>query len=108
MGILPTAPFYGHRKPAAQDKIYLRTVHETFVQACAIATEAACLMHWAHTVWGKPIAVTGISFGGAMAALASRLYPGPLAVVPFMGCDGPGEPFRRGARNPYMPSMHVW
>eukprot|EP00892_Ulva_mutabilis_P008621 jgi/Ulvmu1/6130/UM027_0108.1 len=96
VGLIPTAPFYGRRKPAAQDKIYLRTVHETFVQAYATATEAACLLHWAHAVWGKPVAVTGASFGGAMAALVSRLYPGRLAVVPYMGCDGPGDPFSRG------------
>lgn len=96
VALLPTAPFYGRRKPAAQDTFALRTVHDVFVQALAISTEAAALLHWAHTVWGKPVAVAGISFGGAMASLTARLYPGRLAVVPYMGCDGPGEAFAQG------------
>lgn len=97
VALLPMAPFYGLRQPAAQDKVCLRTVHDTVVQAYAIAAEAASLLHWAHAVWGKPQAVAGVSFGGAMAALTSRLYPGRLAVVPYMGCDGPGEAFAKGA-----------
>ena len=97
VGILPIAPFYGKRKPARQSRWYLRLVHHSFVQACAICWEANALLHWARREYGAPLAVTGISWGGAMAALTARLFPGDLAVVPYMGCIGPGSAFADGA-----------
>ena len=96
MGLLPTAPLYGRRKPPAQDGCNLHTVHDCFVQAHALAFEAACLLHWAHATWGKPLAVTGASYGGTIAALTSHIYSGALAVVPYMGSHGVAEPFSRG------------
>ena len=31
-----------------------------------------------------------------MAGLAAKFFNGPLAVVPYMGCAGPAEPFTEG------------
>lgn len=100
VGILVTAPFYGARKPAGQEAWFLRRVSDAFAQAWAVALEATALLHWARQRWRVPLAVTGVSYGAAMAALTSKLYPGPLAVVPFMGCSGPGEPFAHGKSLP--------
>ena len=96
--VLPVAPLYGKRKPANQDRWYVREVHLMFKQAISIAVEAAALLHWAREQHGStvPLAVTGISWGGAMAALAAQLYNGPLAVIPYMGCMSPGLPFAQG------------
>lgn len=96
VGILVTAPFYGARKPTGQEAWFLRRVSDAFAQAWAVALEATALLHWARRRWRVPLAVTGVSYGAAMAALTSKLYPGPLAVVPYMGCSGPGEPFAHG------------
>lgn len=96
--IIPIAPYYGVRKPKAQTKWFLREVSDAFLQAVGVAVEAACLLHWAKKTWGAdvPLSTAGLSFGGAMAALAAKMYNGPLAVVPYMGCIGPGEPFSEG------------
>ena len=103
VGILVTAPFYGPRRPAGQSGWFLREVRDAFVQAWAVALEATALLHWARLRWSVPLATTGVSYGAAMAALTSKLYPGPLAVVPFMGCSGPGEPFAHGETHPPLP-----
>lgn len=97
VGILVTAPYYGARRPAGQEAWFLQQVSDAFAQAWAVALEATVLLHWARRSWDVPLAITGVSYGAAMAALTSKLYPGPLAVVPFMGCSGPGEPFAHGA-----------
>jgi dienelactone hydrolase len=97
VGILPTAPFYGVRKPSGQYKWFLRSVYDIEVQAVGIALEAACLLHWAKSYFGPvPLVLTGMSLGGAMAGLASRLYPYEVAVVPYMGCNGPGYSYSYG------------
>ena len=91
------APLYGTRKAANQHKWFLRDVHSLAIQAPALALEAACLLHWARGQFAGPLAVTGISYGGAMAALASKMYARDVAVVPYMGCNGPGWTFVYGA-----------
>jgi Alpha/beta hydrolase domain containing 18 len=115
--VLLEAPFYGQRRhrgarswlaalgghwrhPRPQYRWFLRTVHQSFVQSYAIAYEASCVLHWAAAAHpGAPVAIAGISWGGAMAALASRLYSGAAAVVPYMGCLGAGGVFAEGARS---------
>jgi Alpha/beta hydrolase domain containing 18 len=95
-------PYYGARKPTAQHRWFLRSVHDSVVQSNAIAVEIACVLHWARISFTGPLgepflAVTGISYGAAMAAHSSRLYPGALAIVPFMATSGPGDPFANRA-----------
>jgi Alpha/beta hydrolase domain containing 18 len=97
VGLIVEAPFYGSRRPAGQKQWFLRELHHSFTQVYSIAFEAACLLHWAHHTWRLPLAVTGVSAGGAMAGLAAKFFNGPLAVVPYMGCTGPAEPFTEGA-----------
>jgi cephalosporin-C deacetylase-like acetyl esterase len=98
VGVLLVAPYYGIRKPKEQYKWFLRTVYDLEAQAVGIAVEAACLLHWVRSNFGSlPLALTGLSFGGAMASLASRLYPYEVAVVPYMGCNGPGCCYAYGA-----------
>lgn len=104
VGILVIAPYYGPRQPAGQRGWFLQEVRDAFLQAWAVALEATALLHWARQRWRVPLAATGVSYGAAMAALTSKLYPGPLAVVPFMGCSGPGEPFAHGARRQGLPA----
>ena len=96
IGILLEVPFYGCRRPAAQKLCYLRELHHAFAQVYAASYEAACLLHWAKHTWRLPLAATGVSAGGAMAGLAAKFFNGPLAVVPYMGCAGPAEPFTEG------------
>lgn len=98
VGIIVIAPFYGVRKPAGQKKWFLREVDDSFLQAIAVGLEGACLLHWAKKTWGGgvPLATAGLSFGGAMAAFAAKMYSGPVAIVPYMGCLGPGEPYIEG------------
>lgn len=99
MCIILIAPFYGVRKPAEQNKWFLREVDDSFLQALGIALETACLLHWAKKTWGEhvPLATAGLSFGGAMAGLSAKMYSGPVAIVPYMGCLGPGEPYTEGS-----------
>lgn len=108
MCIILIAPFYGARKPDGQNKWFLRQVDDSFLQATGIALEAACLLHWAKKTWGAsvPLATAGLSFGGAMAALSAKMYGGPLAIVSYMGCLGPGEPYTEG-RSPISPVSFV-
>jgi cephalosporin-C deacetylase-like acetyl esterase len=98
VGILLIAPFYGKRRPSNQRKWFLRVVHSMASQAVGIALEAACLLHWAREFFSLPVALTGISYGGAMSALASKLYPYDVAIVPYMGCNGPGKTYAYGAQ----------
>lgn len=84
--------------PPGQSKWFIRDVQGLAVQAPALALEGACLLHWARLEYpGVPLAITGVSYGGAMAALASKMYARDVAVVPFMGCNGPGWTFVHGA-----------
>jgi hypothetical protein len=63
------------------------------VQGGAAAWEATCLLHWARAMFCVPLAVAGMSYGGAVVALVSCMFPHDLAVISFMGCVTPGPPF---------------
>lgn len=72
-------------------------VYYQFLQAVAVALEAACLLHWARGVWvGAPLASVGVSLGGTMAGLTAQMFNGPLAVVPYMAAAELGKPFTEG------------
>jgi hypothetical protein len=102
------APYYGMRKPRGQYKWFLRSVYDIEVQAVGMALEAACLLHWAKSYFGPmPLVLTGMSLGGAMAGLASRLFPFEVAVVPYMGCNGPGYSYAYGM-HPWRNIAHIW
>ena len=106
VGILLVAPYYGVRKPPNQFAWYLRSYHDILVQSVTLGVEGAALLHWAKQAFRVPLAVTGISFGGGMAALAATLYPGSLAVVPYMGCPSPTYVFTCGVLPRY--SYNGW
>lgn len=97
--IILIAPFYGVRKPRQQKGWILKQVNQFFMQSIGTAFEAACLLHWARTTWGEavPLAVAGLSLGGANAALCAKMYSGPVAIVPYLGCHGPAGPFTEGS-----------
>lgn len=96
VGVIIEAPYYGSRRPAAQKQWFLRQLHHSFTQVFTIGYEAACLLHWAQHTWHLPLAITGVSAGAAMAGLAAKFFNGPVAVVAYMGCAGPAEPFTQG------------
>ena len=85
-----TAPYYGPRRPAAQTSSHLRTVADYLMQSLAVIVEAVALLrHLARAYPGVPLGVTGISWGGAMAACIGVLCRMPVACVPCMGSTSP-------------------
>lgn len=100
LGILVIAPFYGARQPPGQDQWFVRSVQKLLLQAQAITLEANCLLQWARERFGCAVGITGISFGGAMSCLAALMHRGDLAVISYMGCPSPGQPFANGAPCP--------
>lgn len=93
--LVPTAPFYGGRKPKNQEMHYVRSVGMYLEQSTAIVEEAAVAIRWCVRCWpGVPICVSGFSWGGAMtcltAILASIWEPSAeILAVPYAGSATP-------------------
>ncbi|CAE7753461.1 Abhd18 [Symbiodinium sp. CCMP2592] len=93
--LVPTAPFYGSRKPKNQEMHYVRSVGMYLEQSTAIVEEAAVAIRWCVRCFpGVPICVSGFSWGGAMtcltAILASIWEPSAqILAVPYAGSATP-------------------
>lgn len=88
-------PYYGTRRPKGQTRHYVRTVAHFMLQTMAVILEGTQLlrcMSEGFSVRDKeyykvPMGVTGISWGGAMAACVGLTSRRPVACVPCMGCS---------------------
>jgi hypothetical protein len=74
-------PFYGVRRPPGQRDAVLRTVAEQFAMNVATVREGRALAAWLSRE-GHPVALTGFSQGGMMAAFVAALSPFRVAAIP--------------------------
>lgn len=74
-------PFYGARRPAGQREAVLRTVADQFAMNVATVREGRAMAAWLRER-GHPVALSGFSQGGMMAAFVAALTPFPVAAVP--------------------------
>ena len=84
-------PHYGPRRPPGQTGHYIETVGQYMLNAAACMSEGASLLSWAGANYPRAkLAITGFSFGGAMAAGAALLHGGRnVAVAPYVGSVSP-------------------
>jgi len=93
--IILVGPYYGKRKPRSQRRHYVRNVAEYLISASTTFTEAAKLVKWAQQEWPDThVCLSGISYGGAMAACAASILPasvaaGGVAVAPCVSSSSP-------------------
>ena len=91
--IIPTAPYYGSRRPAGQSDYYVRTVADYLIQSAALTFEAAHIMRCFAARWpGLRLCLAGFSWGGAMSGVVgivgSQCLPdksGRVVAVPYAG-----------------------
>jgi len=91
------APYYGPRRPEGQTKQFIETVSDYQRQSLSVIMESVQLLRWMQAGFTAradeavkcPLGVTGVSWGGAMAACAAVASRIPVACVPCMGSDSP-------------------
>ena len=86
-------PWYGERAPEGQPEHYIETVADYALQMAAVTLEIAQIVRWMSK--GFPVrhqehisvnlGITGISWGGAMAATSGMAARVPIACVPCAG-----------------------
>ena len=96
--VLPMIPYYGYRRPRDQDRWYVNSVADFLLQLTVGFMESLSLHRWLREKFPNlPLAFTGFSLGGAMAASAAcALSEGPrVALAPCLSsltaeamCDG--------------------
>ena len=96
--VLPMIPYYGYRRPKDQDRWYVNSVADFLLQLTVGFMESLSLHRWLRQKFPNlPLAFTGFSLGGAMAASAAcALSEGPrVALAPCLSsltaeamCDG--------------------
>eukprot|EP00928_Gymnodinium_smaydae_P082124 TRINITY_DN65535_c0_g1_i1.p1 TRINITY_DN65535_c0_g1~~TRINITY_DN65535_c0_g1_i1.p1 ORF type:complete len:401 (+),score=37.69 TRINITY_DN65535_c0_g1_i1:128-1330(+) len=88
--IIMIVPYYGVRRAHGQTSSKLLTVADYQLQNLAVVYEGVAILRWLHAKYPwAPLGVTGISWGGAMAAcigVASRMS---VACVPCLGSTSP-------------------
>lgn len=89
-------PFYGVRRAPGQRGTSLRTVEHFVAMQGSAFDEGRALVAWAARQIQAPIAVTGFSMGGHVAAAVACTSPSPLPVAVLAPPRCPSEPFTRG------------
>mmetsp|Transcript_38494 Transcript_38494/g.61754 ORF Transcript_38494/g.61754 Transcript_38494/m.61754 type:complete len:305 (+) Transcript_38494:273-1187(+) len=88
--MLLMAPYYKYRRSTRQTSFEIPSIQDLGQQSNAIVTEAVALLKWARSKCpGKPLGVTGVSYGGSMSCLAALLAPMDLAVSLLVPADRP-------------------
>lgn len=88
--LIMTVPYYGVRRANGQTSAKLLTVADYQLQNLAVVYEGVALLRWLRSRYPwVPLGVTGISWGGAMAACISVTSRMPLACVPCLGSTSP-------------------
>lgn len=72
-------PFYGIRRPKAQQGTYVRTVSDLWLMGMTATAEARTILVWLHQSGFQRLGVSGISMGGQIASHVASLHPQPLA-----------------------------
>lgn len=68
--VIVDAPYYGERRPASQEKHYIRTVADYLIQSAAVTFEASYIMRACAHQWpGAPLCLSGFSWGGSMSGV---------------------------------------
>jgi pimeloyl-ACP methyl ester carboxylesterase len=101
-------PYYGVRRPTAQNFIAMRRVSDQLLMNYATIEETRALVEWLKHQGHEIVGVTGYSMGGFMTAYASAMLPRHrLAVVPVAAGNSPGNVLTRGAlhRLPHWESL---
>lgn len=96
--ILLQLPFYGARRITTQTNFTLRKAEHMSKQSLAAVMETIAIMKWLTEVMhfkGK-LAVTGMSFGGSMAALSSLHCTIPHAVITHVPANTPSDAYVYG------------
>jgi hypothetical protein len=90
--ILLMPAFYGARRPSAQTLHFTRTLTDFCLMTHSTIAEGWVLSDWARALTapgaefaGARLGVTGVSMGGAMAAVVAAMSLGPLAISPCLG-----------------------
>mmetsp|Transcript_30958 Transcript_30958/g.51289 ORF Transcript_30958/g.51289 Transcript_30958/m.51289 type:complete len:439 (+) Transcript_30958:304-1620(+) len=99
--ILLIPPYNGKRSPTGQEKHYIDNVADYMLQSLAIVLEATALLRTLacssvrvrpselYEAGMLPLGVTGLSWGGAMAACAALISRLPVACMVGLGSDSP-------------------
>jgi len=88
--LIMTVPYYGARRARGQSSSKLLTVADYQLQNLAVIFEGVALLRYLHSNYPwVPLCVTGISWGGAMAACIGVTSRMPLACVPCLGSTSP-------------------
>ena len=74
-------PYFGARRPRAQEGTELSCVADQFVMNRATIEEARSLLGWLRAEGHATVGVSGYSMGGSMAAYTAVCTPFPVAVV---------------------------
>lgn len=88
-------PFYGQRRPVANDEQPIRTVADFAAMGLAAVVEGRALLEWAMR-HGVMCGVSGYSMGGNIAAFVSAVMPFPVATAPLAPSHSPGPVFLDG------------
>jgi dienelactone hydrolase len=89
-------PFYGARRPAEQRGGAVRRVSDLVLMAAAAIREGRALLAWLRDQGFGPLAVSGYSMGGQVAAMIGAATPFPVAVAPLAPSASPASVFTRG------------
>jgi len=83
-------PFYGRRRAPGQLSSKLLTVADYQLQNLAVIAEGVALLRWLHKTYPEiPLGVTGLSWGGAMAACIGVVCQLPVACIPCLSTTSP-------------------
>eukprot|EP00049_Salpingoeca_infusionum_P004153 m.75221 g.75221 ORF g.75221 m.75221 type:complete len:399 (-) comp12440_c0_seq1:4039-5235(-) len=91
VSILLMIPYYGKRKPADQKSFFVTTAADYLLCAYGCTVEGVKLLKWVRNAFDSkvPVCVTGLSYGGAMAAMCACYDKQDLALCPCLGSPGP-------------------
>lgn len=94
--VLLQIPFYGKRRLLGQKGYFLNSIENFGQQSLGAVTEASAIASWLREQSSGPVVFTGISYGGAMAALTSAMTDIDHATVTMVPSHSPAPPFVEG------------
>jgi dienelactone hydrolase len=89
-------PYYGGRRPPDQEGAAVRRVSDLVLMASAAIREGRALLAWLRAEGFGPLAVSGYSMGGQLAAMIGAASPFPVAVAPLAPSASPASVFTEG------------
>lgn len=89
--------YYGCRKPAGQSGAKLRRVSDLLLLGRATIEESLFLLSSLCNQENFTLGISGISMGGVHATMVASLYPGEIALAPFLAPRSAAAAYCRGA-----------